>query len=54
MTQYVGLDVSLKETSVCVLDAAGSIVWEGKVDSEPGVIARMLSVRAPKALKVGL
>jgi transposase len=54
MTQYVGLDVSLKETSVCVLDAAGSIVWEGKVDSEPGVIARMLSVRAPKALEVGL
>ena len=54
MTEYVGLDVSLEETSVCVLDAAGSIVWEGKVASEPEALVRALHRHAPKALKVGL
>lgn len=54
MTHYVGLDVSLEETSVCVLEAAGSIVWEGKVASEPEAIARALARHAPNAAKVGL
>ena len=30
--QYVGLDVSLKETSICVIDDADKIVWRGRVD----------------------
>jgi transposase len=54
MTEYVGLDVSLEETSVCVLDAAGSLVWEGKVASEPEALVRALHRHAPQALKVGL
>jgi transposase len=54
MTEYVGLDVSMEETSVCVLDAEGSTVWEGKVESEPGAIERALRRRAPKAVRVGL
>jgi len=54
MTEYVGLDVSLEETSVCVLDSAGTICWEGKVRSEPEALVRMLRLRAPQALKVGL
>ena len=29
MQQYVGLDVSQKETAVCVIDEAGRIVFEG-------------------------
>ena len=28
--QYVGLDVSLKETSICVIDDADKIVWRGQ------------------------
>lgn len=54
MTEYVGLDVSLEETSVCVLDAAGRITWEGKVESEPRAIVRVLHQRAPEAERVGL
>jgi len=54
MTQYVGLDVSMEETSVCVLDAWGSILWEGSVESEPSAIVRLLHRRAPCAVKVGL
>jgi hypothetical protein len=33
--QYVGLDVSLKETSICVVDEIGKIVWRGRTDSTP-------------------
>ena len=29
MSKYVGLDVSQKETSVCVIDEQGSVLWEG-------------------------
>jgi hypothetical protein len=27
----IGLDVSLKETSICVIDDADKIVWRGEV-----------------------
>ncbi len=33
MELYVGLDVSLKETSICVVDGKGEIVSEGTVIS---------------------
>jgi hypothetical protein len=36
MRKVVGLDISLQKTAVCVLDHDGQIVWQGKVDSEPG------------------
>jgi transposase len=39
MNTYVGLDVSLKNTSVCVVDQDGSIVSEGSVVSDPEAIA---------------
>ena len=48
MTDYVGLDVSMEETSVCVIDAAGSTVWEGKVVSEPSALVRVLERRAAR------
>jgi transposase len=35
MAFFVGLDVSLKTTSICVVEADGSPVWEGKAESEP-------------------
>jgi len=35
MNYYVGIDVSLEGSSVCVIDANGKIVREGKVASEP-------------------
>jgi len=39
MEHYVGLDVSLKQTSICVVNQVGSVVREGVVDSEPEAIA---------------
>lgn len=35
MDYYAGIDVSLEWSSVCVMDAGGKIVREGKVASEP-------------------
>src|SRR5262249_55959699 len=54
MEEYVGLDVSMEETSVCVMNAAGEIVWEGKAATEPGELVRTVHLRAPAAGKVGL
>jgi hypothetical protein len=39
MESYVGLDVSLKQTSICVVNQVGSVVREDVVDSEPEAIA---------------
>lgn len=42
MQYYVGLDVSLTETSACVLDQAGQIIREAKVKSDPECLAEFL------------
>ena len=52
--QYVGLDVSLKETSICVIDDADKIVWRGQVDSTPEDIASPVKQHAPHAVRIGL
>ena len=38
MEHYAGIDVSLEYASVCVVDASGKIVREGKVASEPAAL----------------
>ena len=52
--EYVGLDVSLKETSICVIDDADKIVWRGRVDSTPEAIASAVKEHAPHAVRIGL
>lgn len=54
MDEYVGLDVSMEETSVCVMTATGEIIWEGRVATEPDALVGVLHRRAPRAVKVGL
>jgi transposase len=54
MTSYVGLDVSLAETSVCVLEAHGAVRFEGRVKSTPEALVRCLAERAADAGRVGL
>ena len=38
MDYFAGLDVSVKETSVCIVDGTSKIVREVKVTSEPAVL----------------
>jgi transposase len=54
MEQYVALDVSLKEISVCVIDGKGAVTFEGKVAAEPGALVSLIRKRAPQAARVGL
>lgn len=35
MTLFVGLEISLNKTAVCVMDAAGHAVFEGTALSDP-------------------
>jgi transposase len=43
MAHFVGLDVSVKETSVCVVDDTGKAILEQKVPTEPADIIALLS-----------
>src|SRR5271154_3019461 len=54
MKQYVGLDVSQKVTSVCIVDESGSKLWAGKCPSTPEALAAVICQRAPAAERVGL
>jgi transposase len=54
MEYYVGLDVSLKQTSICVVNQTGSVVRQGAVDSDPEAIAVFVRSNAPGAVRIGL
>ena len=45
MKYFAGLDVSLKDISVCVVDEAGRVVLRGSVQSEPAAVADFLATR---------
>ena len=54
MNQYVGLDVSLEETKIHVLDEAGGRVWRGKCASHPDELETTICKHAPGAVRIGL
>jgi transposase len=43
MRVFIGLDVSLAKTAICVVDHAGAVKWQGKVPSEPGPLIKGLA-----------
>jgi hypothetical protein len=54
MAHFVGLDVSVKETSVCVVDAAGRVILEQKVPTEPADIIALLSSLGVSFCRIGI
>jgi transposase len=54
MTYFAGLDVSVKETSVCIVDDAGKIVQEARVASEPEALLQVLTNTIYRFKRVGL
>ena len=54
MEHYAGLDVSLEQTSVCLVDAQGQVVREAKVTSEPEALIRFLCGQDLAIARVGL
>jgi hypothetical protein len=53
MKQYVGLDVSQRETAVCVVSETGQLIFEGKARSDPGALTNLLRKHAPLAERIG-
>jgi transposase len=54
MQHYVGLDVSVKETSVCIIDKAGKVIREVKVATKPVPILAVLTEEALAIERIGL
>ena len=54
MDHFAGLDVSVKDTSVCIVDDTGKIVREVKVASEPDALLAVLTNPAYRFKRIGL
>src|SRR3982750_4676292 len=54
MDYFAGLDVAVKETSVCIVDDTGRIVREVKVASEPAALLAVLKNPAYRFKRIGL
>ena len=54
MDHYAGIDVSLDQSSVCVVDATGRIVREAKVASEPEALITFLRGLTLPLVRIGL
>ena len=54
MEHFAGLDVSVNETSVCIVDDTGRIVREVKVGSEPETLLAVLKTGAYRFKRIGL
>jgi transposase len=54
MDYYAGIDVSLEQSSVCVVDASGKIVHEAKVASEPEALIEWFAALGFAMARIGL
>ena len=54
MALFVGLDVSLNTTSICIVEANGKLVWEGKALSEPAPLLKALAPWRKKIKLIGI
>jgi transposase len=54
MDYYAGIDVSLEQSSVCVVDSSGKIVRETKVASEPEALLQHFADLGLPVVRIGL
>lgn len=54
MDYYAGIDVSMEQSSICVVDAQGKIFREAKVASEPAALAAFLRELGLTLARIGL
>lgn len=54
MLYYAGLDVSLEETAICIVDAEGRIVREARAASEPDALVSTLEALELPLERIGL
>lgn len=46
MPCYAGLDVAQRDTQLCIIDPHGTVLWTGKVATEPDALDRALRAHA--------
>ncbi len=54
MAYFAGIDVSLKDSSICVVDADGKIVREAKLASEPEALVAFFGKVGFVVSRIGL
>jgi transposase len=54
MEHFAGIDVSLEESSLCIIDATGRIIREGKVATCPSALAEFLTCSGVRLGRIGL
>src|SRR5262245_48594349 len=54
MDYFAGLDVSVKETSICIVDDTGKIVRQARVASEPEALLQVLTNNNYRFKRIGL
>src|SRR6516225_1336304 len=54
MDHFAGLDVSVKDTSICIVDDTGRVTREVKVASEPGALLAVLMNASHRFKRIGL
>src|SRR3989442_14116975 len=54
MNHYIGLDVSMKQTSICIINENGNISFEEEVVTDPTVIYRTIAETKLDIKLVGL
>jgi transposase len=54
MDLFVGLDVSLNSVSICILQADGTLVWQGKALSEPPALIKAMAPYGDRIKLAGL
>ena len=54
MNHYAGIDVSLEDSCICVIDANGKVVREGKISSEPTPLIAWFSEVGVTLTRIGL
>ena len=54
MDHFAGLDVSVNETSICIVDDTGRIIREAKVASEPEALLQVLKNGGYRFKRIGL
>ena len=51
---YIGIDVSTKESALCILDGKGKIERETKLPTDPESIARFIAATGLAIERIGL
>ena len=50
---YIGIDVSMKESALCIVDGKGKIVRETKLPTDPEIIARFIAATGLAIDRIG-